>query len=53
MLTVALFALSGILFGGAWSLYRQRAPRVAIGVTVLLAALALLAGLAWLFPGRH
>lgn len=53
MLAVALVALSGILFGGVWSLYRQRASRAVIGVTLLLALLALAAGIAWMLPRGH
>jgi hypothetical protein len=50
VLPVALFALAGLLVGGAWSAYRQGAGRP---VLVLLGALILLsttAGVVWLLP---
>lgn len=51
VLPVALFALAGILVGGAWSVHRQGASR---GVVIGLGVLALLAfggGVLWLLPG--
>lgn len=51
LLPVLLFALAGVLAGGAWSLHRQGAGRGAVVVTGLLAALALAGGVLWLAPG--
>jgi hypothetical protein len=51
ILPVALFALAGVLTGGAVSLYRQGAGRFAVVLTGLLAVLALAGGLLWLGPG--
>jgi hypothetical protein len=51
ILPILLFALAGVLVGGAWSMHRQGAGR---GVIVLVGALALLAavgGVLWLVPG--
>jgi hypothetical protein len=49
---VALFALAGVLAGGAWSLHKQGAARGAIGLVAVLAALAVGGGLLWLIPGE-
>ena len=49
---VALFALGGVLAGGAWSMHKQGAARGAIGVVAVLAALAVGGGLLWLIPGE-
>ncbi|MGN9907100.1 hypothetical protein ACTMTJ_06020 [Phytohabitans sp. LJ34] len=49
---VALFALAGVLAGGAWSLHKQGAARAAVGVVAVLAALAAGGGLLWLMPGE-
>ncbi|MFI7574222.1 hypothetical protein [Micromonospora sp. NPDC049497] len=51
-LPTLLLILAGVLVGGAWSLHRQGAPRGAVVVTGLLAALATAGGLLWLFPGE-
>lgn len=51
VLPVVLFALAGVLVGGAWSVHRQGASR---GVVIGLAVLAVLAaggGILWLLPG--
>ncbi|HEX2419725.1 MAG TPA: hypothetical protein VHJ83_16625 [Micromonosporaceae bacterium] len=45
-----LLALAGLLTGGAWSLRQQGASPVALWTTVVLAVLALAAGVAWLLP---
>lgn len=45
--SVLLFALSGLLIGGAWSLYKQRAPKLVTIATVVAAALALAAAFLW------
>jgi hypothetical protein len=45
-----LLGLAGLLTGGAWSLRRQGAGPVAVGVVAILAVLALAAGVAWLLP---
>ena len=51
-MSIALFALAGILVGGAWSLYKQGSSRVAVGVAAVIAALAVVGGVAWLLPGE-
>ncbi|MFC4150200.1 hypothetical protein ACFO0M_28435 [Micromonospora mangrovi] len=48
-----LLILGGVLVGGAWSLHKQGASRVAVLVVGALAALATVAGLLWLLPGRN
>ncbi|GIG90008.1 hypothetical protein [Plantactinospora endophytica] len=52
VLPVALFALGGVLIGGAWSLHRQGAPRRALVIVGVLAVLATAGGLLWLVPGE-
>ncbi|WP_165945175.1 hypothetical protein [Micromonospora sp. KC723] len=52
VLPTLLLILAGVLVGGTWSLLRQGAPRGAVVVTGLLAALATVAGLLWLLPGE-
>jgi len=52
ILPVALFALAGVLAGGAWSLHKQGAARGAVGLVAVLAALAAGGGLLWLLPGE-
>jgi hypothetical protein len=52
VLPVALFALAGVLAGGAWSLHKQGAARGAIGLVAVLAALAAGGGVLWLIPGE-
>jgi hypothetical protein len=47
---VLLFAVSGVLFGGAWSLRGQGAAKRAVVVVVVLAVLALAGGVLWLLP---
>lgn len=49
---ILLFALTGVLIGGAWSLYKQGAGRIAIVVVSLFAVLAAAGGVAWLMPGE-
>ena len=44
VLPIALFALGGVLLGGAWSLRRQGAPMSTVIVLGVLAALAVAAG---------
>jgi len=39
-LTVVLVLVGGFLLGGVWSLYKQQAPKVAIGIVALLCLLA-------------
>jgi hypothetical protein len=48
-LPVALFALGGVLLGGAWSLRRQGAPVTAVVVLALMAVMALAAAVLRLF----
>jgi membrane protein DedA with SNARE-associated domain len=43
----ALFAIAGLLLGGAWSMRRQQAPTPLVAVLVVLALLALAGGVAW------
>ena len=43
-----MFAVSGLLVGGAWSLHRQGASMVAVVVVGLAAVLCLVAGVLWL-----
>ena len=50
ILPIALFALAGVLVGGAYSTHRQGASRTAVGILAVLAAVALGAGILWLFP---
>ncbi|WP_199562034.1 hypothetical protein [Micromonospora deserti] len=52
VLPMLLLILAGVLVGGAWSLHRQGAPRGAVVVTALLAALATAGGVLWLIPGE-
>jgi hypothetical protein len=47
---IVLFVVSGILFGGAWSLRSQGAGKPAVAIVVLLAVLALAGGVLWLIP---
>lgn len=51
-LPTLLLILAGVLVGGTWSLHRQGAPRGAVLVTGLLAALATAGGLLWLLPAE-
>ncbi|GAA4717017.1 hypothetical protein [Phytohabitans rumicis] len=48
---VVLFALAGVLVGGAWSMHKQGAAKGAIGLVAVLAALAVGGGVLWLIPG--
>lgn len=50
LLPIALFALAGVLVGGAWSMHRQGAPRGAVGLVGALALLAATGGVLWLIP---
>ncbi|MEJ3747746.1 hypothetical protein WEI85_31195 [Actinomycetes bacterium KLBMP 9797] len=52
LLPVAMFALAGVLVGGAWSMHKQGAGRAAIGLVGVLAALAAAGGVLWLLPGE-
>ncbi|SCE90800.1 hypothetical protein GA0074695_2066 [Micromonospora viridifaciens] len=52
VLPTLLLILAGVLVGGTWSLYRQGAPRGAVVIAGLLAALATAGGLLWLLPGE-
>jgi len=51
VLPVLLFALGGVLIGGAWSLHRQGAPRRVLWIVGALAVLATVGGVLWLVPG--
>ncbi|MDG4832121.1 hypothetical protein O7627_22830 [Solwaraspora sp. WMMD1047] len=53
VLPIALFALAGVLVGGAWSLARQGAPRAMLGVVGALALLSAAGGVFWLLPGDN
>jgi hypothetical protein len=46
--SIALFALAGVLLGGALSLRRQSKSKVPFVLTLLLAAVSATAGLLWL-----
>lgn len=50
VLPVVLFGVAGILVGGAFSLHRQGAGRVAIVIMATLAAIAAAGGVLWLLP---
>jgi hypothetical protein len=52
VIPIALFALAGVLVGGAWSMYKQGAAKGAIGLVAVLAALAVGGGVLWLIPGE-
>lgn len=51
ILPLALFALAGLLAGGAVSAHRQGGGRAPVAVLAGCAALALAGGVAWLWPG--
>lgn len=51
VLPIALFALAGVLVGGAWSMHRQGAARGGIALVGVLALLAAAGGVLWLLPG--
>lgn len=51
LLPLLLFALAGLLAGGAVSMRRQGSGRVPVAVLAGFAALALAGGVAWLWPG--
>ncbi|BCJ34978.1 hypothetical protein Athai_24810 [Actinocatenispora thailandica] len=50
ILPIALFALGGVLLGGAWSIKQQSGSRALIVGFVVLAVVAVLGGIAWLLP---
>jgi hypothetical protein len=50
VLPVLLLGLAGLLVGGAWSMHRQGAGRGTVVLVGALAALALVAGIGWLWP---
>ncbi|MGC5330922.1 hypothetical protein [Micromonospora sp. DT62] len=52
VLPTLLLILAGVLVGGALSLHKQGAPRGAVVLTALLAALATIGGVLWLLPGE-
>ncbi len=52
LLPMLLLILAGVLVGGTLSLHRQGAPRGAVLLTGLLAALAAAGGVLWLLPGE-
>jgi hypothetical protein len=51
VLPILLFALAGVLVGGAWSMHRQGATRGVVGFVGVLALLATAGGVLWLMPG--
>jgi hypothetical protein len=53
VLPILLFALAGVLVGGAWSTYRQGAAKGLIGFLAVLALLATAGGVLWLVPGNN
>ncbi len=50
ILPVALFAVAGLLVGGAYSVRQQGGSRIVLIGLVVLAVVALLGGIAWLLP---
>lgn len=50
VLPIALFALAGVLLGGAWSMRQQKASSKAVVILIGTAVLAGLGGVAWLLP---
>jgi hypothetical protein len=50
ILPIALFALAGVLVGGAYSIRQQGGSRVIVIGFGLLAVIAVLGGVAWLLP---
>ena len=50
ILPIALFALGGVLLGGAWSIRQQGGSKAVIVGFVVLAVVAVLGGVAWLLP---
>jgi hypothetical protein len=47
---IVLLAVAGILSGGAFSLYRQGASKLAVVIVAGLAVLSGVGGVAWLIP---
>jgi len=47
---VVMLALAGVLVGGAYSLYRQGAGKVAVSILGALGVLAGIGGVLWLIP---
>jgi hypothetical protein len=43
-----MFVVAGVLVGGVWSLSKQGASKVLLGIMLGAAALALAAGILWL-----
>lgn len=50
LLPLLLLGLSGLLIGGAISMHRQGAGRATVVVLGVLAGLALIGGVLWLWP---
>ena len=46
---VLLWIVAGVLIGGTYSLYKQEVPKIAIGITGVLAALAVAGAVLWQF----
>jgi hypothetical protein len=51
VLPILLFALAGVLVGGAWSMHRQGGSTGIVGFIGVLALLATAGGVLWLLPG--
>jgi len=51
-MAVVLFVVAGFLAGGVYTLVKQGATKVSVGVVAVLAALAAAGGIAWLIPGN-
>jgi hypothetical protein len=47
---IVMLALAGVLMGGAFSLHRQGAGKVAVSILGALAVLAGIGGVLWLIP---
>jgi hypothetical protein len=51
VISLALFALAGILLGGVIQLVKSDATKFSVGITAVLAVLAAAGGFAW-WPGE-
>jgi len=50
-MAIALFIVAGFLAGGVYTLVKQGATKITVGIVAVLAALAAAGGVAWLIPG--
>lgn len=49
-MSLVLFALGGILLGGAWSMRRQGRSTALVVVLAIASVLAVAGGVAWMLP---